>query len=462
MNRRPRPRRANAVRQKLAANPAALVQSVVSQEEVEDECRALGHKWRQRVFTPIVTLWTFLAQVLDVGAACTTAVAKVLSFLSVTQGLEASHDASAYCRARRRLPEALLPRLARKVAAKLAGQVADRALWHGHRVKLVDGSSVTMADTPANQAAYPQPKTQAPGCGFPMARLVALFDLITGAVVDLALGPLDHSERTLFHNLWHQLGPNEVVVGDRWYGSYAEMALLAQRGVHGVWRLHHRRKADFRRGVRLGRNDRRVTWTKGQRPGWLSREDFAALPDTLAVRLVRTRCQVPGWRVDEVVVVTTLLDPKAYPARDIAALFLRRWEVETDLDHLKTTLDMEFLRTKSPAMVRRDLWAHLLAYNLIRTLLWEAGTRRGIPPLRLSFQGALDEVMAMWPLSAGARRAADLRRLFDQLVHHVATHKITHRPHRSEPRVRKRRPKSYPLMTKPRSAYKKNRAKARA
>ena len=454
--------RAKAMKRKLAENPALVLEGILSKEEVEEQCCFLRHVWRDRIFTPMVTLWTFLAQVLEPDSACKKAVARVAIFLSVTKGLDASHDPGAYCKARKRLPAKLLPQLTRIVAAKLAAKVEEKQLWHGHRVKLVDGSSVAMPDTEENQAEYPQPTTHKPGCGFPVARITGVFDLITGALTDLAMGALSLGETVLLHTLWDSFEQGDVVVADRYFGSYADIALLRRRGVDGVYRLHQRRPADFRKGTRLGRNDRLVTWTKGSRPKWMTREEHAVLPETLTVRMVRVRCNVAGWRAEHVVVVTTLLDPKAYPAREITDLFLRRWEVETDLGHLKTTMKMDMLRTKSPDMVRRELWAHLFAYNLIRTLMWDAGSAHRVEPLRLSLKSAMAEMMALWPFTAGAQRTRDLSRFYASLLQFIASHKVPLRPHRSEPRVRKRRPKNYRLMTEPRHRSEKGRNQKRA
>jgi len=443
-------------KRKLAENPGAMFERVISEEEVNEECTFLRHVWRDRIFTPLVTLWTFLGQVLSADSSCREAVARALSFLSRTKGLDASHDPGAYGKARKRLPAGLLPALTRTVAQKLEDKVEPDALWHGHRVRLLDGSSVNMPDTPANQATFPQHTTQKPGCGFPTARIVGLFSLLTGALVDFAIDSLHVAETTLFRRIAEALKPSDVVVADRYFCSYADIARLRHQGVESVFRLHQSRKADFRKGMRLGRKDRLVQWEKGPRPRWMARQRFAAVPDTMALRLVRFACDVPGWRTEAITVVTTLLDPQAYPARDLAALFRRRWEIETDLGHVKTTMKMDFLRTKSPAMVRKELWAHLLAYNLIRTLMWDAAQhRRGLSPLRLSFKGAMQEMMALWPFSASAARQRDLTAYYDALLRAIATHKVPHRPDRSEPRVRKRRPKSYPFMTRPRPELKK-------
>lgn len=436
-------------KKKLCENPGILFEDVLSEEEVDEHCRALGYTWRERIFTPLVTLWAFLSQVLSADGSCRDAVARVLGFLWKTKGLTASHDPSSYCEARRRLPHELMPNLTRLVAGKLRDKVPDEFLWHGRRVRLVDGSSVQMPDTPENQAKFPQPSAQARGCGFPVVRLTALFDLVSGAVLDLALGALSKAETTLFREIWPALESGDIVIGDRLFCSYADIVLLKNRGVDCIFRLHVKRKVNWREGRPLGRNDRLITWQKGPRPDWLSPEEFAGLPDELTLRLVRFRCTVPGFRADEIIVVTTLLDEKEYPAPEIAELYDRRWDVETDLGHLKTTMKMDLLRTRTPDMVYRELWAYMLAYNLIRTLMWDAADRKRLQPLRLSFKGTIQEMRALWPHSS-ARAGKDMTAFYEALLRAITYHKVPLRPGRTEPRLRKRRPKNYSLLGAPR------------
>ena len=437
------------IRQQLSENPGLLFEDVLSEDEFDEHCRALGHTWRERIFTPLVTLWAFLAQVLSADGSCREAVAQVMGFLYHTKGLTASHDPSSYCAARRRLPQALLPNLARLVGSKLRDQVPEELLWLGRRVRLVDGSSVQMPDTPENQAAFPQPSAQRAGCGFPVARLAALFDLATGTLVDLALGALQKAETTLFREIWDALKPGDVVVGDRLFGSYSDFALLPERGVDCVFRLHAKRKINWRQGCPLGRNDRLIPWPKGRRPAWLSREEFADLPQELTLRHIRFRCTVPGFRVHQIVLVTTLLDAEAYPASKIAELYNQRWDVETDLGHLKTTMKMDLLRTRTPEMIRREVWAYLLAYNLIRMLMWDAADRTRLHPLRLSFKGTMQEMRALWPFSM-AQGDTDLTAYYEALLRGISRHKVPLRSGRTEPRLRKRRPKNYSLLGAPR------------
>jgi len=451
-----RPARCSAAKRykrELAANPGAIFAGVLSAQQVNEQCYALRYRWRERIFTPLVTLWTFLAQVLEADSSCRKAVTRVLSYLPQSAGLDASHDPSAYSKARKRLPHELVPRLARMVGEKLAAKTEPRRLWHGHRVKLLDGSSVALWDSRPNQAAYPQPEGQRPGCGFPVARLVCIFDLLTGAVLELAEGPLSVGETVLFHQLWETLRPGDVLVADRYYASYAEIALLRLRGVEIVFRLHQRRYCDFREGRRLGPQDRLLEWEK-QAPGrWMSAAQFAALAQSQTVRLVRIRCEVAGWRTEQITLVTTLLDARQYPARALCDLYCQRWQAETNLDHLKTTMQMEFLRTRTPEMIRKELWAHVLAYNLIRTLMWEAGQERRRDPMRISFKATIQETLALWPFTPASARQRELSAFYEALLKAIGFHIVPKRPHRSEPRVRKRRPKNYRLMTKPRRQY---------
>jgi hypothetical protein len=443
-------------KREISENPGGVLENIVSDQEVDELCLFLNHVWRERIFSPLVTLWTFLSQVLDADSSCRQAVVKTLAYLGFTRGLSASHDPSAYCRARKRLPEGLLPSLTHLVAGKLEAKAGEKDLWRGHRLRVVDGSSVTMWDTPENQKVYPQVGGQKRGCGFPTARITGIFSLITGSLMDLAIGPLSIGETVLFHRIRDCLKSGDILLGDRYYCSYAEIAQLLRMGVYILFRLHQNRKLNFKKARKLGPGDYIFEWRKGVRPQWMSLEEFRSLPDILVVRVVQVICQIPGWRAKKIWIVTTLLDPKAYPAKEIGDLYERRWQVEVNLDHLKTSMKMEFLSCHSPDMIEKELWAYLLAYNLIRTLMWDAGCRRRISPLRLSLKGAIQEVMALWPYSAIARKNVDLARFYDSLLRGIASHKVPNRPNRNEPRVRKRRPKNYRLMTKPRDQYKKD------
>lgn len=423
--------------------PAALVEQTLRDENVA---------FRDRLFSPLVTVWVFLSQVLDPDHSCRAAVARFLAWRT-SQGLAPpSADAGAYCKARGRLPEAVLACLTRRTGRDLQQQAPPAWRWNGRAVKVVDGTTVSMPDTPDNQKAFPQSRSQKPGVGFPIARLVVLFSLVVGTALDAAIGPYrgkQTGETALFHTLHQSLEFGDILLADRYFSSYWELVLARRRGADVVSRLHQRRRADFRRGRRLGREDHIVVWTKPPRPDWMDEATYASLPATLAVREVRVHVAYPGFRTDVLVVVTTLLDPQEFPRTDLALLYRMRWFAELDLRALKQTLQMDVLRGQSPEMVRKEIWAHLLAYNVLRGVMAAAAQTAGVVPVALSFKGAMQTVNAfavvLWTASAEELEAV-VRRLREA----IARHRVGDRPNRSEPRARKRRPKGYPLLNEPR------------
>jgi Transposase DDE domain len=411
-----------------------------------------GATWREAVYTPLLTLRAFLAQVLSPDGSCRAAVARVLAWLLARGEPPCSPQTDPYCKARQRLPDSLLPRLAREAGRALHADAPADWRWKGRPVKVVDGTTVSMPDTPANQAAYPQNPAQAPGPGFPIARLVVVFCLASGAALDAALGRYqgqETGENALLRTRADGFAPGDVVLGDRYFGGWFDLALWRRRGVDAVVRLHQLRRADFRRGRRLGRGDHVVYWPKPARPDWLDAATYASLPDALEVRELAVRVPQPGFRTRRLVVVTTLTDAAAFPARDLAALYRARWHAELDLRSLKVTLGMDVLRCKSPAMVVKEVWAHLLAYNLTRTVMAQAALEFGLAPRELSFTGALQTLLAFAERLAEAGPAqAEALRL--GLLVAVASHQVGDRPDRVEPRARKRRPKDYPHLHRPR------------
>jgi len=426
--------------------------------EIEDACRACGHAWRDRFWTPLRTLWAFLLQVLHDGS-CREAVALVLG-QEAAAGDEPrrSADPSAYGQARRRLPLEVLRTGVRVIGRRLRDEVGATLTWGGRRVWLVDGTTCSMPDTPDLQATFGQPDGQAPGCGFPVAKVVALVCWASGAVVEAAIGPLRRSELALWRRLWSVLAPGEIVLADRFYCTFYDLVGVLRRGADAVFRLHAKRPADLRHGRRLGRYDRLVTWrrpTWSARPRGLTWRAWQALPETLTVRLVRFAVAVPGFRSRAITVATTLVDAAAYPAERIAALYRDRWLIELRFRDLKTTLGMDVLRGKSADVVRKELYMHLLAYNLLRGLMAAAAARHGRPLHRLSFAGAVDRVNALAPylwLYAGTAHAA---RLYDLLLNWIARDGVPPRPNRLEPRAVKRRPKEYDRLTRPRHVMRK-------
>ncbi len=430
-------------RESLANNPGAIMSKIVSNKKFTVLYAKYESTYRRRLFTPLMTMSGMVLQALDADKAQRKAVATMMMHLAQMELPNGSPDASAYCQARQRLPTSLLVGPTKMLAEEMEPQ-SRRQLWHGRHVNLIDGSSLSMPDTPENRAYFGQPSGQKPGCGFPVAKIVGLFSLTTGAVRDVACGRYRAGERGLSHQLWPSLKTDDILAGDSYYGTYADIALLKERGVDVVFRVHACRKIPLK-----GPADEIMAWPKCAKPGWMTQQQFDALPDTLTVRIIRVKIREANRRVNRVVLVTTLLNKKHYPAKDIAGLFERRWEIETDFAHIKTTMAMDVLAAHKPETIIKEMWGHMLGYNLIRSMMWEAGRLHNINPLRLSFKGAIQEMMAFGPLTRTACAKEKSRRYAD-LLRHIATHKIPNRPGRQEPRVKKRRPKQYPLMTKPR------------
>ena len=414
---------------------------------------AEGYVWRERIWNPVLTFWTFLVQILHAGSSCREAVAHVLAEQALESSRRISPDASAYCQARRRLPRSVFVTALRKVGSSLQDRAGREFLWHDRRVLLVDGSSCSMPDTPELQTAFGQPDGQKAGCGFPVARLVAMFCWATGAVLDVAMGAYRSSEVMLVRTLWGHLKRGDILVADRFYCTYVILTDVLARGGDAVFRLHggRSRTMDFRRGQRLGREDRLMTWGRPTIcPRGFSREQWMSLPEHLTMRVLRFAPQVPGFRSRTVMVATTLRDPVRYPRPEIAALYGDRWTVELRLRDIKTTMQMEVLRGKSADIVRKEILMHLLVYNLVRVLMWQAATKHGRSLHRLSFAGTVEHLNALAPylwVYAGTRRSA---LLYDLLLEWIARDKLPHRPGRIEPRAVKRRPKEYNLLNKPR------------
>jgi hypothetical protein len=431
-----------------AGLPFSEVLSTQQLHSVLSECQV---KFRQRVFTPVVTLATFLSQVLDSDQSMRQAVARLLADRVARKLPACSPDTRAYSKARQRLPERVFAELTRRTGRDVLLEAPPRWCWRGHDVKVVDGAVVSMPDTPANQKAYPQLASQQPGLGFPMLRLVVLFSLAVGTVLDVALGPCKgkHTgEPSLFRSLHHQLVAGDVLLADRYFCGYGHVALVLQRGAAIVMRAHHLRRTDFRRGKRLGPKDHIVTWHKPrQRPQGIDQASYEQLPATLQMRELHFRVPDKNCRSREIVVVTTLLDARAYPKGSLAELYRQRWHAELDLRSLKTVMQMDVLRCQSPAMVRKEIWAHLLAYNLIRKVMAQAAQAYGLQPRQLSFKGTLQTLNAFAECLRNCA-AKDLAPMCQALLAAVAKHRVGNRPGRLEPRAKKRRPKPYPLLKK--------------
>jgi Transposase DDE domain len=445
-----------ATRDRLARRPGLPFLAILSRPLVAAACRALGHQWRERIYTPWITLSLFLSQVLSEDHSCDEAVDR-LQKVRYDRGLPpVSPETTSYCAARRQLPERVCWELVRGTGRAIHEKAGISWFFHGRPVKIIDGSTVLMPDTPPNQAAYPQPSHQAPGLGFPIARLLVVFSLAVGTVLEAAMGRYQGkrtSELALLRMVIDQFRPGDIVLADRFFCSYWVIAALLTRGVDVVVRLHQRRAADFRRGHRWGRDDHVVIWDKpAERPEWMSRAEYEAMPDRLVIREVRVRVQDPTKRVRRLVIATTLTEARTFPAKELGGLFRQRWHAELDLRSLKTHMHMEMLRSKSPELVRKEVAMHLLAYNLIRGVMAEAARSEGIPPRRVSFKGAQHTVRGFEAshLYDPERIERDLPRL----VALIGQKRVGDRPDRYEPRAVKRRPKPHPLLRMPRKRAK--------
>jgi hypothetical protein len=429
--------------------------NVLSEEVIAQSLATISFSWLDRIYTPLVTLWVFLGQVLSADHSCRAAVARLIAHLISQEESPCSGETGAYCQARKRLPEAFFSNVARQTGRALEKGVDRQWLWKSRRVYVYDGSSVSMPDTAENQRAYPQPIVQKPGLGFPLARIAAIFSLACGAVLDVGIcryAGKGQSELGMLRTLWNLFRPGDVMLADRLMCTWTEMVMLNQRGVDCVCRLTSHRKADFRHGKQLAIDDHIVKWLKPAKPRSIDRKAYDALPEFLMIRECRVRVEQPGFRMKTLIVATTLLDPFTFTRDDLAQLYRARWNAELDLRSLKQTLQMDVLRCKTPELVRKELWTHILAYNLIRTIIAQAATKRGIEPRTISFKGAVQTLEAFQPVIAlqGNHSSAFRKIVYEHVLDAIATHRVADRPDRYEPRRKKRRPKPYDRLMKPR------------
>jgi hypothetical protein len=421
----------------------------LSKETIFEACRQEKHSWQRRILDPATTIYLFLLQILHGNTACT----------HVVHFGEWSFTDSAYCQARKRLPLAVYHWLLERTAAAFRSATSADARWLGHRVWLVDGSSFSMPDEPGLQDHFGQPGCQRKGCGFPVAKWLALFDLSTGMLLRSAPAPLRTHEMSQSAAISRGLEPGDIVLGDRGFCSYAHLALLSQRRLHGVFRVHQKQLVDFTPGRASGRrvgakdvaglprsrwvlahgdSDQVVIWYKPKcKPSWMTSDEYAALPGELTVRELRYRVEVPGYRVREITLVATLLDAATYPASELAELYYKRWQIEINFKHIKTSMKMDVLRCETVEGVLKELAVFCLAYNLVRSVMAESAGLQGVAPDRVSLVDALRWLIGVEEADASV------------LVVNPS------RPGRVEPRVAKRRPKQYMRMTEPRPVLRK-------
>jgi len=410
-----------------------------------------GPNSRERIYTVRRTFFGFLFQVLKPDCSCREIVQQILALCTLhNTAQQASPGTSAYCQARARLPWDILPRLRCALAAR-AERGGQR--WKELCVKVIDGTGISLADTQKNQRAYPQPGGQKPGCGFPLLKLVGVFSLASGALLDYAKGNKHQSELGLVQRLFDTFKAGDLILADRGFSTYAMLAQLWQRKAHGLFRLHQARPADFRQGQRLGKHDRLLVWRKpkhAHKAPFIAQHLWRSLPATVSVRMVRFTLSTPGFRTQSVTLITTLLDPKRYPAEELARLYARRWGVELWFRDLKTAMGMETLRSQSPQLVHKELEMFFIAYNLIRCLMAEAAQTYDVEGQRLSFKGAVDALRQFGIAIAQARSGKKKQQLLDRLLQLIAKDKVPARPGRREPRARKRRPKNFQILSRPR------------
>jgi hypothetical protein len=408
---------------------------------------------RERPYSVRRTWWCFLWQTLQGNATCREVVIQLQAQRQLDGLRPIDDDTSGYCQARARLPEPLLVAALHASARAADTRVLPSAALQGRVLKVLDGTTLTLPDTPQNQQDYPQPTSQQPGVGFPQLHLLVVWSARGGGVLDHARGPTTDGELRLLHRLLPTLAPRDIVVYDRAAGNYVGCALLREHRLDLISRVNKRR-IDFRRGQRLGPDERLVTWKKGRQPSpYLTAAEWAALPDELPVRVIRVRVCQRGFRTRTLTLVTTLLDPVAYPAQEIIAAYRRRWCIELCLDELKTVLGLDALRCKSPALIHRELLTLLIAHNLVRAVMAAAAHAHPVPLERLSFSGTLAALHSFAAARAQARTGAQRRRLWSALLARLAADLVPWRPDRSEPSAVKRRPKPYRRLDRPRHLY---------
>lgn len=444
--------RVQKCRQKIIEEQDLCFTKLLPKEQVEAAIERHQVHFRECLYTPLVTIWTFLYQVLAPDQSCRAAVARLLAFLCVSQKGSGSAKTDPFCKARQRLAETLIADLARSTGNDLQQQVPPTGLLNGRPIKIADGTTVSTPDTPENQKAYPQQSAQKQGLGFPIIRLVGLISLSCGAVLDVAMARYSGKrtgETSLLRKLFDHLDPGDVLLADAIFSNYWTIALLQMKGVDLLSHHNGWRKLDFRKGQRLGRYDHIVNWHKPYKPFWMSKRHYKSMPNTLSIRELRVEVSQKGFRCHHLTLVTTLLDTQLYSREELAMAYRARWHAELDLRSIKQVMQMDVLRCKSPAMVRKEIWMHLLAYNLIRKLMAKAAMAVGISPRDISFKGTLQTLVAF--AVAGWSCPDRRNELYAAVLRTVATHRVNDRPDRIEPRAVKRRPKKQVYLNEPRS-----------
>lgn len=442
-----------AVRARFARNEGLPFADVLTEASILEALNEHGVTYRDRVFGPVRTIWGFLSQVLSDDHSCRDAVSRVIAHRAANGVPDCSPNTASYCNARSRLHMGVLRTLAMRTAHELQASAAAEWKWNGRSVFIADGSHVSMPDTPENQASYPQPGTQQSGLGFPLARVAVLLSLATGACHDLAIAPYTGKgtgETTLLREMYGSLAPGDVVLADALFDNYFLICELRDRGIELVARVQHERVGS--QTVQSRPDGDIVIWPRPNKPRGMTGEQYRRYPKSLRMRQVSVDARAKDNRAEQFKVITTLLDA-SIDSGQIGGLYEQRWSGEVDIRSIKATMQMDVLRCKTPEMVHKEIWAHLLAYNLLRTAMAVAASATGINPRQVSFKGAKQALTAFAP-KIEAARPEDRPSLIDALLAVIAYHRVGDRPGRWEPRANKRRPKHGSRLTQPRAVAK--------
>jgi hypothetical protein len=427
------------LRARFARNEGLPFADVLTESRIHDALDEHGVRYRNRVFNPVTTLWGFLSQVLSDDHSCRDAVARIIAHRAAN-GLETcSPNTASYCTARSRLHMGVLRTLARRTAAELQAAAEDWK-WNGRRVFIADGSYLSLPDTPENRATYPQPVVQQPGIGFPLARVAVLLSLATGACHDLAIAPYagkGTGETTLLRQMYESLSPGDVVLADALFDNYFIACELRDRGIELVVRVQAERVGSVT--VEARPDGDVILWRRPNKPRGMTGEQYRRYPKELTMRQVTVDARDRESRAEVFKVATTILD-ETIDGGQIGALYEQRWSGEVDIRSIKSAMQMDVPRCRTPEMVHKEIWAHLLAYNLLRAVMAAAAAEHGTEPRRVSFKGAKQAVTAFAP-KIEAARPCDRPALIDAMLEVIAYHRVGDRPGRWEPRARKRRPK---------------------
>jgi hypothetical protein len=440
----------DAVRARFARNEGLPFADILTEASIRDVLNEHGVQFRDRVFSPITTIWGFLGQVLSEDHSCRDAVSRIIAHRAANGHEVCSPNTASYCNARSRIHTDVLRTLATRTAEELQASAADQWKWNGRSVFIVDGSHVSMPDTLKNQQKYPQPPTQAKGLGFPLARIAVLLSLATGACHDLAIAPYEGKgtgETNLFRRMYDTLKPGDVVLADALFDDYFIACELCDRNIDLVARAQYERAGSWT-AARRSNGDEILVWQRPNKPRGMTREQYRSYPRRLLMRQVTVDARDKNNRVKQFKVVTTIL-ALSINGEQIGNLFERRWDGEVDIRSIKSTMQMDILRCKTPDMVHKEIWTHLLAYNLLRTVMAVAANENDIEPRKVSFKGAKQALTAFAP-KIEAARPEDREALIDAMLTTIAYHRVGDRPGRWEPRARKRRPKPAARLTQPR------------